>query len=137
MKSLLLSLFMANMSAVDLLSWHIAIDRPSDWASPTASHHGKHAELGAIVGAPTYLAAYSLCQDRRTSYMTALVAGATIGIGYEVLRGADGSAYTDPVDAAWTTLGALGGAALTDALGTTASISLSPHRGAIALAWSF
>lgn len=128
-----LSLLTASLPALEIGNGQIAID--GRWYAPQDSHHWKHA---AILGAPVGVIAWLATDGPRPHrYVIAGLAALTVGALYEIDRGKDGSAYIDPADAAWTGLGGLLGAGLSDLTGQTINAFASPEKVALSVAWRF
>ncbi len=115
----------------------VRVDEPDRWSEPSASHHGKHF-LGGI---PLGVGAYAMTSlgdipigDR---FITAAAAGAIVGVGFEVVRGWDGSSYIDPVDAAWVVVGSIAGAGLAHLTGSAVSLAARPGQASVTVAWRF
>lgn len=107
----------------------VRVDRPHDWYEPEASHHYKHAILGAPFGLIGYASAAHYTDSTTLRLIAGTSAAALVGTAYEVQRGWDGSAYMDPVDIGWTALGGLLGAGL----GHGVDVALS--RDEVAVGW--
>ncbi len=122
-------------SAISSEDLHWQVDQPAHWADPDASHHGKHALGGVLIGAATYDVAALVTESRPRRFMAATISGAGIGLGYELIAGADGRSSVDPVDAGWVAAGALVGAAVMDITGQLFSITTRHDGVALALAW--
>lgn len=136
----ILALFgsLACLPALDLGRAHVAVDQPDAWYDPNASHHMEHAVMGALIGAPTYTVTRIVSDSRTAGYVAATGAGMLLGSLYEIQRGADGSAFIDPVDALlWTGGGALAGAFLADMTGEAISLIVTPDSAAVGLAFTF
>ncbi len=114
----------------------VAVDRPGDWWHPSASHHGMHAEGGAVVGVVGYMGAAMVtdASDERIAMGTAL--GLAVGVGYELAR-AGGSCVADPVDAAYVVAGAFVGAVLADLTNDAVTVALNPRGASVILAFRF
>lgn len=115
----------------------VAVDQAPSWYRLDASHHGKHAAGGVVIGVATYAGTALVTDARGDRYSAAVVAGAAIGIGYELAAGRDGGSVVDPVDAAYVAAGALVGAALADLTGQLISITPRHDGAALAIAWEF
>ncbi len=130
--ALLLSLAWGSIGAAEL-----AIDQPDAWWEPSASHHGKHFLGGLAVGAGSYALTSLGPVPVGDRFITAAAAGAIVGVGFEVIRGWDGSAYIDPCDAAWVVLGSVAGAGLAHLTGQAMSVRASPDVVAVGIAFRF
>ncbi len=80
------------------------VDQPDQWANPSASHHGKHAILGALTATPCYVGLRMLKVGPGASWTGSTAFAGVVGIAYELHGAADG-AYRDPMDVAWTLAG--------------------------------
>ncbi len=129
---------LATIAAVPLLGAVVAIDRPSDWWEPSASHHEMHG-LGGVALGFTSASLVSLATDARAAkYAVAIGTGAVVGVGYEVAHGwgSDGT-YMDPVDALWVVGGSVVGAALVDLTGQAVTVVAGPRQVAVGIAFRF
>ncbi len=126
-----------------LMAWgsiaaaELAIDQAPLWWEPSASHHGKHFLGGLPVGAGAYALTSLTDAPVEDRFITAAAAGAIVGVGFEVVRGWDGSSYVDPVDAAWVVVGSVAGAGLAHLTGQAMSVRASPDVVAVGIAWRF
>jgi hypothetical protein len=102
MKTIALLLCSPLAMALEGSGWQV--DQPESWYDPMASHHGKHAILGAIAAAPCYVGLRLLKVGPGASWTAGTALAGVVGIAYE-LRGAADGAYRDPVDVAWTLAG--------------------------------
>jgi hypothetical protein len=127
---------LATIAAVPLLGAVVAIDRPSEWLEPSASHHGLHAAGGVALGVAS-AGLVSLATDARAAkYAVAIGTGAVVGVGYEVAMGwGSTGTYMDPVDALWVVSGAIVGAALVDLTGRLVTVAAGPRQVAVAIAF--
>jgi hypothetical protein len=102
MKTIALLLCSPLAMALEGSGWQV--DQPDQWADPMASHHGKHAILGAIAATPCYVGLRLLKVGPGASWTAGTALAGVVGIAWELQGAADG-AYRDPVDVAWTLAG--------------------------------
>jgi len=131
MKFIVILSFAASLTAAT-----IAVDQPDGWYRYDVSHHGKHAQMGAVVGVAGWATGYALDCGRAGRILTGTGAAFAVGIGYEVARG-KGSTYMDPVDAAWTGVGGLASSLLCELGYSALSVATTADSAAVAVAWRF
>lgn len=110
MRLLVVTILCSWCGAVEFDGLIFAVDRPNEWWDPRASHHGKHAVLGAEVGFLTYGGARLFTDERPTAWWIGTGSAATVGVAYEVIQARKHGCWVDPADALWTAAGGAIGA---------------------------
>ena len=131
MKVIALLSFAASLTAAT-----IAVDQPSGWYRYDVSHHGKHAQMGAVVGIAGWATGYALDCNRTGRIAIGTGSALAVGIGHEVARG-KGSTLIDPIDAAWTGVGGLASSLLCELGYSMISVATTADSAAVGVAWRF
>lgn len=125
-----------------LLSLHaasvqVAVDQPNEWASPNASHHGKHAIGGAVIGGASYLGARALGATRFQAWASATLIGCGAQVVYEARAGYKNGCLFDPVDIAWGTAGSSAAAGVLAGGDYAIAVLFTSDRASLGVAWRF
>ncbi len=108
------------------------------WYAIQDSNHGQHLAGGAVLGAGSYALASLATSSRPRRYVCAVLWTAAIATLWEIdeaHHGSQSTAFADPIDIAWTTLGGLAGAALADITGQLLTVQPRVDGASVAVAW--